>query len=162
MKAGDADSLSCVAGSSCTWHILCDIMITKELMKVYKWSMNDEQRVILSFSKLAEAVIDQDMLQFQSKSMSAFVCRIFENYYRIAEASISKTLSHKEGDLWESLKEIPEETRRAVVNILVEQEKKKLEEKYTEMAKGDKNHALRLRNKTVGKIQECEQFEAEH
>jgi hypothetical protein len=44
------------------------------------WSINDEQRMVLRLSDLAVSAMEEDNLNFSTKSPSDFFCRIFENY----------------------------------------------------------------------------------
>lgn len=127
---------------------------------MYEWKINDEQRIALGFSKLAFAVIDQDMMQFRAKSMSAFVCRVFESYYGSASASIARTLSRMEEDLSQSLHSVPPQTVRTVVDILVARKRDTLKREHTAGVRGEHTRSLRLHNKTLDLLRECMHTEA--
>lgn len=129
---------------------------------MYEWKINDEQRVILNLSDLANAVIEQDMLEFNSKSKSAFVCRVFESYYQKAEASIAKTLADKEDEFCKDLANIPVEMRTSIIDTMLVQIREKLIKKQTEYEKGGASSQVRLHNDTLACIRECMNTESEY
>lgn len=129
---------------------------------MHQWKINDEQRIILNLSEFSFAVVEQDMLEFDTKSLSSFVCRVFENYYEKAEASISRTLSQLEEGLNKALKNISPDTLDAAVGILVGQKKAELIEKHTKHSRGRGSVAVRLHNSTLNIIQECMFSEPEY
>lgn len=130
--------------------------------KMHEWKINDEQRIILNLSEFSFAVVEQDMLEFNTKSLSSFVSRVFENYYEKAEASISKTLSRLEGRLNKALENISPDNLDAVVGILVNQKRDELIKEHTRYSRGRGSVAVRLHNNTLNIIQECMLSEPEY
>ena len=68
-----------------------------------EWTINAEQRLTLTLSDLAGAVIEEDKENFFPKSPSDYFCRIFENFYELSQASIGMTLQRQEESLHEVL-----------------------------------------------------------
>lgn len=63
------------------------------------WNVNDEQRMVLRLSELAISNMEEDTLNFSTKSPSDFFCRVFENYYESSSASIGRVLARQAEDL---------------------------------------------------------------
>ena len=82
----------------------------------------------LNLSTLAYEVVLSDMFTFGEEKLSGFINTVFEYYYPIAEASISRTLNHLNGELSKYISDISgeEKTKKRVLEKLVSQKKDSL------------------------------------
>lgn len=131
---------------------------------MFEWKINDEQRITLNFSDLASAVIAQDMLEFHSRSLSDFVCRIFQNFYQSANSSIARTLLRKE-DFLRSVLTVPtvsSDTCHTAIQILLKQEEAALTAAHMHHSKGGQPVNLRIQNATTEIILECQSYEGKY
>lgn len=82
----------------------------------------------LNLSTLAYEVILSDMVTFREEKLSGFINTVFEHYFPIAEASISRTLNHLKGELSKHISDIlgDEKTKIRVLEKLVSQKKDSL------------------------------------
>ena len=120
-----------------------------------EWKINDGQRMTINLGTMANAVVDQDMLEFQSRSLSDFICCVFKNFYQDANASIGRTLEREETSLLSVLdaKYLPQDTCHKVVDLL---------EAHTHYPKGSTTENVRLQNATVKIIKSCEYLENQY
>lgn len=128
------------------------------------WKINDEQRITLNLSTLARAVVEQDMLEFNSRSLSDFVCRIFENFYQTASASIGRTLDREETHLLSTLetKHLPQDVCQKIIRVLISERKTKLVDIHGKQAKSSETQNIRLQNLTIKTIMSCQHFESKY
>lgn len=121
------------------------------------WTVNFEQRMRLQLTDLACAVIEEDSAAFQVKSPSDFLCRVFENYYEDAQASIGRQLARQT----QMLEQLLDESRLecpAVLQLLEKETKKKLL-RQCEIPEKDGMIPIRIQNNTLDKLLDCEDFE---
>lgn len=126
------------------------------------WEINFEQRVTLNLSTLARSVVEQDMLEFHSKSRSDFVCRVFEHFYQVAEASIGRTLKVERNRLEAVLaaKRLGADSCRNMVDAIIENRREQLCAAHIRAhAKGGAAENIRLQNDTMDSIKACQSYE---
>lgn len=92
----------------------------------------------LNLSPKAYEVIQSDMFTFHEIKLSGFINRVFENYAPVADASVSRRLNHRKGELTRLLSEAAgdEKTKERIINILLKEEKERLVEKALSYEKG--------------------------
>lgn len=97
---------------------------------------NNKQHINLS--ALACEVISSDMFTFGEEKLSGFMNTVFEYYYPVAEASISRTLNQFIRELNKHLSDIPgdEKTKKLVAEQLASHKKAVLIEKAASYEKG--------------------------
>ena len=122
-----------------------------------EWDINYEQRMVLRLSELADAVVDEDKRDMQAKSPSEFVCRVFENYYETAGASVGRTLVRQKEALEELLGRSDD-----VVDVLLRRVRQELMEKHGHYEKSDAKLPIRLQNNTCKKLKSCKGLEGEY
>ena len=129
-----------------------------------EWKINDEQRITLNLSTLARSVVEQDMLEFNSRSLSDFVCRVFENFYQTASASIGRTLNREEGHLLSTLetKRIPQDISQRTISILISEREAKLVDIHSNQDKSSETQNIRLQNLTIKTIMSCQRYESKY
>lgn len=124
-----------------------------------EWTINAEQRLTLTLSDLAGAVIEEDKENFFPKSPSDYFCRIFENFYELSQASIGMTLQRQEESLHEVL---GANATPAVIKALSKQKEKELLELKNSIEIGDFEDSIRLHNSTVDTLLDCEALEGKY
>ena len=124
-----------------------------------KWTVNDEQRMTLTLSDLAGAVIEEDFENFKPKSPSDYFCRIFENHYESSNASIGRYLQRLEEQLHNVL---GTNATPAVLKALYEHKETELVALKNSVDKGDVEDSIRLQNQTRDLLLDCEDMEGKY
>ena len=120
------------------------------------WSVNDEQRMVLRLSELAVSVMEEDNLNYSTKSPSDFFCRVFENYYESSNASIGRVLVRQTEQLHTIL---GEQATPAMLKALNKHKEAELLALQEDMEKGSVQVPIRLQNKAMEKLLDCEAVE---
>ena len=123
------------------------------------WTINAEQRLTLTLSDRAAAVIEEESESIKPKSPSDYFCRIFENYYETSPASIGRTLRHQEDQLREIL---GEHATAQVIKALGKQKETELLQLRNSLKGDDFEDSIRLQNKTVDILLSCEKAEGKY
>ena len=99
-------------------------------------SGNNKQR--LNLSTLGQQVVSEDMFTFGEHKRSTFINHIFENYYPIAEASVSLQLNQLDGQLSDLLSGPleDEQTKKRLIKRIQNKRKEALETKAKSYEKG--------------------------
>lgn len=118
------------------------------------WRINEEQRLTLRPSPVAMAVLEEDKLIYGAKSNSQLLCRIFENHYATASASIGRVLAAREQELTELLG-----AGDAVSKLLERQERELL---AVHWEKGEDGIPIRVRNRTRDILESCQGLEGRY
>ena len=124
-----------------------------------KWTVNAEQRMTLTLSDLAGAVIEEDFENFKPKSPSDYFCRIFENHYEGSNASIGRSLLRLEEQLHDVL---GNNATPAVAAALRKHREAQLLELKNSVEKGDVEDSIRLQNRTRDILLDCEDMEGKY
>lgn len=124
-----------------------------------EWTINAEQRLTLTLSDLAGAVIEEDKENFSPKSPSDYFCRIFENFYETSQASIGMTLQRQEEALHGIL---GANATPAVIKALQKQKESELLALKNSIEIGDTEDSIRLHNRTVDILLDCEALEGKY
>ena len=70
------------------------------------WTINAEQRLTLTLSDRAAAVIEEESESIKPKSPSDYFCRIFENFYECRNFFIDKSIKNT-GNIYPKFIKIP-------------------------------------------------------
>lgn len=91
----------------------------------------DNNRQYLHLGMQAYETIKNDMFTFHEEKQASFINRVFNQYYPMAEASISRMLNQKEGELARLLDHTVEneKTKDRILQVLLQQEEKRLKGK---------------------------------
>lgn len=122
-----------------------------------EWDINYEQRMVLRLSELAAAVVEEDKRDLKAKSPSDFVCRVFENYYETAGASIGRTLLHNGEELRDLLGE-----NSIAVDVLLRRMEQDLILQHGHYEKSEEKLPIRLQNETCKKLKACKALEGNY
>lgn len=79
---------------------------------------NEEYKIHLNLSHLADTVRRKDMFSFQTTSISGFINRIFDNYKENANASIAQMLAGKTAQWNGFLTSVPSDSRTQILEAL--------------------------------------------
>lgn len=95
------------------------------------------QKQHLNLSDAAERIVESDQYIFRFKSRSAFLNHVFQNYYELADASVSAALNRKRLELEALFCAVPDTaTKEAMIEQLLQQERSRILERVRNYQKG--------------------------
>lgn len=127
------------------------------------WKINADQRISLNLSGLAWDVIERDKEIYRIESYAGFLCRVFDNYYTKAEASIASTVQRLRDEQCAALERAgvrPFAECQRLSRALTVERQEQLKKLHTGYA-SDQSRIVRLRDDTCDNIMDefCAQEE---
>lgn len=136
------------------------------------FTINSGQKVRIALSERAKIILNDDINSFnedtkylkddifEPNSFSSFINTVFANFKYYAKASISLYLNRREEELNDFFADLDTNTRQKVVKIILDKEKKEIEEKASRRTAAEgENNLYYINNDNVQYLLECTENE---